>query len=175
MKNKNEIDNLDEVLEYISINKEKYQERFSLLNGGKRKFNFSSAIFGGFWLAFHFMFLEWAVLLIIELLFDVGINLLSAWNFDKPSTVLVLDMITILFNLLVILFFGFFGDSLLLASIKKKLALQKKGIKKYNWINELYNHEKIMLFRIVSVVISCGLSLLVLTDLAQSIYFAIVY
>ena len=61
MKNKYSEPSLDEVLEYITVNKDKYYERFRALENGKRKFNFCAAIFdgfGGLWQAFHFMFLE---------------------------------------------------------------------------------------------------------------------
>ena len=47
MKNKYSESSLDEVLEYITVNKDKYYERFRALENGKRKFNFCAAIFDG--------------------------------------------------------------------------------------------------------------------------------
>lgn len=59
----------DEILEYISINKQ-YYEHFCTLESGKKKFNWCSAIWAWRWLAFHFMFLEAGIFLLIELVVE---------------------------------------------------------------------------------------------------------
>lgn len=177
MKNKNKHGeyNLNEVLEYVSINKEKYNKRFYILERGKRKFNFSAAILGGFWLAFQFMFLEWSIVIIIQFIFEVGLNLLKAWTFDEHSILLLIDIVNILFNLFTFFFLGFFGDALLMANIRRKIAFQKKRKEQAAWIKIIYEHEKVMLFRIISVVILCGLFFIILGELAPKIYSAIIY
>ena len=126
MKNKYSECNVDEALEYITINKDKYCERFRALENGKRKFNFCAALFGGFggvWQAFHFMFLEWGILILIEIMVDVGLNLIQACNFANPFIYKTVEIVNILYFVALFLFWGFFGDTLLLKSIKRKIVL----------------------------------------------------
>lgn len=175
MKNKHEQIYLNEVLEYISINKEKYKERFYNLENGKRKFNFCAAIFNVFWLAFQFMFWEWGILFILHFVLQVGLNLLSIWFYDQQSIQIFFDIVTVLFNVFSFLFLGFYGDELLLKSIRRKIAFQKKMNEQYNWIKRVYKYEKIMIFRVLATVLSFGLYVLIVGQLALEVYMEILY
>ena len=105
MKNKYPEPSLDEVLEYITVNKDKYYERFRALENGKQKFNFCAALFGGFggmWQSFHFMFLEWGILVLVEITVDVGLNLIQTYYFANRFIYVTVNIVNILY----------FGDSL---------------------------------------------------------------
>ena len=178
MKNKYSECNVDEALEYITINKDKYCERFRALENGKRKFNFCAALFGGFggvWQAFHFMFLEWGILILIEIMVDVGLNLIQACNFANPFKYKTVEIVNILYFVALFLFWGFFGDTLLLKSIKRKIVLGNKGGGKTNRIKIVYKHQKVMLFRVVSAVVIYGLGIIILWEVPRRMFFAILY
>ena len=85
------------------------------------------------------------------------------------------NIVNILYFAALFLFWGFLGDSLLLKSIKRKIAFEKKEGGKTKWINMIYKHEKVMLFRAVSVVVLYGLGVLILSEVPERIFFAIVY
>ena len=178
MKNKYPEPSLDEVLEYITVNKEKYYERFRALENGKRKFNFCAALFGGFggmWQSFHFMFLEWGILVLVEITVDVGLNLIRTYYFANRFIYVTVNIVNILYFAALFLFWGFFGDRLLLKSIRRKIAFEKKEGGKAGWINMIYKHEKVMLFRAASVVVLYGLGVLILSEVPERIFFIIVY
>ena len=178
MKNKYSEYSDDEVLEYITINKDKYCERFRASENGKRKFNLCAALFGGFggvWQAFHFMFLEWGILILVEIMVDVGLNLIQACNLANPFIYKTVEIVNILYFVALFLFWGFFGDGLLLKSIKRKIVFGNKEGGKAKRIKRIYKHQKVMLFRVFSAVVIYGLGIIILWEVPRRIFVSILY
>ena len=173
MKSSNAECDMDKILEYISVNKEKYYERFCIQENSRRKFNFCAALLTWFWLPFHFMFLEWAVFLLIEIVVDVVLNLLTAFYFSNPTICRIIDIVNLVYFAALIFFWGFCGDRLLMKSIKRKIDLQKKG--RADWIKKIYMHEKVMLFRVTAMVVAYGVAVMIMQEIPQRFFSAIVY
>ena len=121
------------------------------------------------------MFLEWGILVLVEITVDVGLNLIQTYYFANRFIYVTVNIVNILYFAALFLFWGFLGDSLLLKSIKRKIAFEKKEGGKAGWINMIYKHEKVMLFRAVSVVVLYGLGVLILSEVPERIFFMIVY
>ena len=164
----------DEILEYISINKQ-YYEHFCSLESGKKKFNWCSAIWEWWWLPFHFMFLEAGIFLLIELVVEVGLNVLRAWNAANQSICRLIDVVNLLYFVFLFFFWGFWGNSLLIWSIKRKIAFQRKLNGRADWIKKIYVYEKVMVLRVTSVFVIYVLALLIMWEVPRRIFSAIVY
>lgn len=147
----------------LSSNLEKYIQRFEQIEKGINRFNFCAGFFQNLWLSYQFMFLEWAIITVID--FSLKLILIIWVLFEGISTVnaiVILRLILFLFWIIKGAFFGFYGDRLLYRSIKNRIKNNRMG--KVDIIARMTSSDKTLVFRGTALIACVIIRLVLLND-----------